>query len=61
MARERIFWTFCECCGEKQIDVVKANLGHVEICCNGDDEEVTIMLSKDMALKLAQSIIDCYE
>ena len=61
MARERIFRSFCECCGEERIDVVKGNLGHVEICCSGDDGEVTIMLSKDRALKLAQAIIDCYK
>ena len=61
MARERIFWGGWGGCGGGRGGVGKANLGHVEICCNGDDEEVTIMLSKDMALKLAQSIIDCYE
>ncbi len=61
MARERIFWAFCECCGEDQIDIIKGNIGHVEIRCSGDDGEVTIMLSKDMALKLAQAIIDCYK
>lgn len=62
--RERIFWSFCECCGEDQIDVFKRKLGLIEICCDGDDGDdgaTTILLSKDRALKLAQAIINCYE
>ena len=61
MVRKRIFWSFCECCGEDHIDVFKRKLGLIEICCDGDDGVTTIMLSKDRALKLAQAIIDCYK
>lgn len=61
MARERIFWDFCECCGRNQIDVFKRKLGHIEICCDGDDGGAIIILSKDRALELAQAIIECYK
>lgn len=61
MVRERIFWSFCECCGEDQIEVFKRKLGHIEIRCDGDDGEVFIALTKERALELAQAIIDCYK
>lgn len=61
MVRERIFRSFCECCGKDKIDVFKIKLGLIKICCDGDDGVTTIMLSKDRALKLAQAIIDCYK
>ena len=58
---KRIFWSFCECCGEDQINVSIRKLGHIEIWCEGEDGEVFIALSKEKALELAQSIIECYK